>query len=239
MGRSAASLTDRLLRHERGVLLSSVVLLAILSWLFLVRGMGMLGMQPPLTALILMWWVMMVAMMLPSATPAILLYARVRQTHGGDTAIAEPWVFLAGYLAVWLFFSIAAALAQWLLIGSSMALRGTVTQSAVLVSAGIYQLSPLKSVCINHCRSPAQFISRHWRRGPAGAARLGIIHGAYCVGCCGMLMSLLFVGGVMNLWWVVGLTVLVAGEKLLPSALVLQKVSGVALIIWGISEALG
>ncbi len=239
MGQSAADFTSRLLRQERAILAGSIVLLTGLSWWFLAGGMAMSGMQPPLTALIVMWWVMMVAMMLPSATPAVLLYARVRQTHGGGAAIVEPWVFLTGYLTVWLLFSIAAAVTQSQLIGSSMALRGSAGQSALLVTAGVYQLSPLKSVCVSHCRSPGQFISRHWRGGAAGAIRLGVMHGAYCVGCCWMLMALLFVGGAMNLWWVVGLTALVACEKLLPNALAVQKVSGVVLIAWGVLKVVG
>jgi predicted metal-binding membrane protein len=181
---------------------------------------------------------MMVAMMLPSATPAILLYARVRHSRRGDAAIAEPWVFLAGYLAVWLLFSIAVAITQRALTGSSMALQGNSAQALVLIGAGAYQLSPMKSACVSQCRSPGQFISRNWRPGWTGALRLGLIHGAFCVGCCWMLMALLFVGGVMNILWVVGLTVLVAGEKLLPNGRSAQQVSGIALILWGVSKTL-
>lgn len=193
---------------------------------------------PPLTALIAMWWLMMLAMMLPSATPALLLYARVRHARLNG-APGSTWVFLVGYLAVWLAFSIAAALAQLLVTDSSMILRSKAAQSAVLVVAGLYQLSPVKSACVSQCRSPGQFISRHWRPGWDGAVRLGMIHGAYCVGCCWMLMALLFVGGVMNLVWVIGLTMLVASEKLLPNGMLIQKVSGVALILWGIWKAIG
>jgi predicted metal-binding membrane protein len=119
-----------------------------------------------------------------------------------------------------------------------MALRSRAAQGAVLVAVGLYQLSPLKSACVSQCRSPGQFISRHWRPGWEGAFRLGVIHGAYCVGCCWMLMGLLFVGGVMNLLWVVGLTILVAAEKLLPGGSLLAKVSGVAFILWGLARVL-
>jgi len=195
-------------------------------------------MEPPLAALIAMWWLMMLAMMLPSATPAILLYARVRHTRG-DAAIAQTWVFLAGYLAVWLLFSVIAALAQSLLTGSSMALRTNAAQSGALVVVGLFQLSPFKSACVSECRAPGQFISRHWRSGWEGAVRLGVIHGAYCVGCCWLLMGLLFVGGVMNLLWIVGLTLLVAAEKLLPRGSWVPQISGVALILWGLLKALG
>jgi len=238
MASSAADLTARLLRHERAIIACTVALLTALSWAFLLRDAQMTMMEPPLTAIIAMWWLMMLAMMLPSATPAILLYARVRQTRAGDASIAQTWVFLVGYLAVWLLFSIVAASVQSLVTDSSMALRSRAAQGAVLVAVGLYQLSPLKSACVSQCRSPGQFISRHWRPGWEGAFRLGVIHGAYCVGCCWMLMGLLFVGGVMNLLWVVGLTILVAAEKLLPGGSLLAKVSGVAFILWGLARAL-
>jgi predicted metal-binding membrane protein len=233
MASSATDLTSRMLRHERVLIACTVGLLTALGWAFLLRGASMGPMGPPLTALIAMWWLMMVAMMLPSATPAILLYARVRRMRDGDAAIAQTWVFLAGYLTVWIVFSIAAALIQSLVADSSMALRNSTASSAVLILAGLYQLSPLKSACVSQCRTPGQFISRHWRRGWTGAARLGVIHGAFCVGCCWMLMALLFVGGVMNLLWVIGLSVLVVSEKLLPAELLLPKISGVALLLWG------
>jgi len=239
MASSAADLTARLLRHERAIIACTVALLTALSWAFLLRDAQMTMMEPPLTAIIIaMWWLMMLAMMLPSATPAIVLYARVRQTRAGDASIAQTWVFLVGYLAVWLLFSIVAASVQSLITDSSMALRSRAAQGAVLVAVGLYQLSPLKSACVSQCRSPGQFISRHWRPGWEGAFRLGVIHGAYCVGCCWMLMGLLFVGGVMNLLWVVGLTILVAAEKLLPGGSLLAKVSGIAFILWGFARVL-
>ena len=235
MASSAADLTTRLLRHERVLIACTVVLLAALGWGFLLRGMPMRSTPPPLTALIAMWWLMMLAMMLPSATPAVLLYARARQARRGGEAIAQTWLFLAGYLAVWLVFSIAAAMFQSLVARSSMALAGSAAQIAVLILAGVYQLSPFKMACLSQCRSPGQFISRHWRPGWAGAVRLGALHGAYCVGCCWMLMALLFVGGVMNLLWIIGLTALVAVEKfLLPVALRLPTISGIALLLWAL-----
>ncbi len=216
-----------------------VVLLAGLAWAFLARGMPMHAMAPPLTALVTMWWLMMLAMMLPSATPAILLYAQVRRARGGDAAIGQTWLFLGGYLALWLLFSILAAVTQSMLTGPSMALRSNPAQSALLIAAGLYQLSPFKLACLSECRSPGQFISRHWRPGRQGAVRLGLLHGAYCVGCCWMLMALLFVGGVMNLLWVVGLTILVAAEKLVPGGTLLSRISGSALILWGLFKAFG
>src|SRR5437764_9644611 len=140
MALSAADLTARLLRYERGLVAGTVALLAALGWVFLLRGIPMGTMGPPLTALIAMWWLMMLAMMLPSATPAVLLYARIRQARGRDAAIGQTWVFLAGYLAIWLVFSVAAAVAQTLMADSSMAFPGKPAQGALLVLAGAYQL---------------------------------------------------------------------------------------------------
>ena len=238
MGSSAADLTSRVLRHERLLIAATVLLLTVVAWAYLVGGMVMSVMEPPLTALIAMWWLMMLAMMLPSASPAILLYVRVRETRGADAEIAPPWFFLAGYLVVWLAFSIGAALCHSLLTGSSMAIQDTAAQGAVLIGAGVYQLSPMKFACLKQCRSPGQFISRHWQGGSRGAVRLGVMHGAYCVGCCWTLMALLFVGGVMNMVWVVGLTMLVAAEKLLPAGRLLPRVSGIALVVWGAAKIL-
>jgi predicted metal-binding membrane protein len=245
MASSAPDLTSRVLRHERAIVLGGVALLALLGWWFVVAGAGlhpggMAAMRgPPLGALILMWWLMMVAMMLPSAAPAVLLYGRVREMRGGDAAIAQSWVFLAGYLMVWLLFSIGTAGAQLFLTGPSMALQNRVAEGAVLVAAGIYQLTPFKSACLSRCRSPAQFLSRHWRPGWDGAVRLGVLHGADCVGCCWMLMALLFVGGVMNLLWVVALTAIVAAEKLLPKGDWIGRAAGAGLLAWGVLRIAG
>jgi len=233
--------TSLVLRHERLIVLAAIGLLVAASWWFLLTGAGldhgmdgMVMAPPPFGALVLMWSLMMVAMMLPSAAPAILLYARVRAIRGGDADVARSWVFLAGYLAVWLLFAIVAALAQSLLAGSSMALDGEIAPAVLLIAAGLYQLSPLKSACLQQCRSPAQFISRHWRPGVTGALRLGMLHGAYCVGCCWLLMALLFVGGVMNFAWIAALTLIIGIEKLVPRGEWLGRAAGVALIGWGI-----
>ena len=165
--------------------------------------------------LVAMWWTMMIAMMAPSAAPAILLYARVHrhalgQGQEGDR-LAPTAAFVAGYLLIWLGFSLAAALAHWALERASLiAFMGMGSQSrwlssGVLIAAGLYQLSPLKQACLAHCRAPAAFLTRHWRPGAGGAVRLGALHGAYCLGCCWLLMALLFIGGVMNLAWIAAL----------------------------------
>jgi len=193
---------------------------------------GMAGMRPGFGALLIMWWVMMAAMMLPSAIPAVLLYARVRAARD-DGSVASSWLFLSGYVLAWLGFSVVAALVTQFL-DQQMAVGNRYAEAALLIAAGAFQLSPLKGACLTQCRSPAQFISRPWRPGGWGAVRLGLLHGLYCIGCCWMLMALLFVGGVMNLAWVVALAILVAAEKLTPLGPLLARLSGVALIAWGV-----
>jgi predicted metal-binding membrane protein len=243
---SAPDPASRRVRHERAIVAGGVALLAALAWLFVLRGAGMPDSttmpemeSPPFAALVLMWWVMMVAMMLPSATPAILLYARVRETRGGEAGIAQSGVFMAGYALLWLIFSVAAAAVQRLVTGPAMTMEAERAMAAALIAAGAYQLSPLKSACLAQCRSPAQFLSRHWRRGVAGAVRLGILHGAYCIGCCWALMALLFVGGVMNIGWIVVLSLIVAVEKLAPGGPWIGRAAGAALIAWGVALLLG
>ncbi len=198
--------------------------------------------------MIAMWWIMMIAMMSPSATPTILLYARVHRHALAQGQIqdklAPTGAFAAGYLLVWLIFSVAAALLYWLLecagvvSTSAMGSQSRWLSSAVLIAAGLYQLSPLKYACLSHCRAPASFLSRHWRPGASGALRLGAMHGAFCVGCCWMLMALLFVGGVMNLVWIAALAFLVLIEKTLPLGQWTGRTAGTALIAWGIATLL-
>jgi predicted metal-binding membrane protein len=193
---------------------------------------SMAGMEPPWPLVFAMWTTMMVAMMLPSAAPAILLYGRVHR-HSADTDNLPPTMaFLAGYLACWFGFSALAATLQHAIRTDLLVNR--VSAATLLIAAGLYQLSPLKDACLTRCRSPAEFITRHYRPGRWGAVRLGLLHGAYCVGCCWMLMALLFVGGVMNLAWVAGLALLVAAEKLLPGGRWIARIAGIALIGWGV-----
>jgi predicted metal-binding membrane protein len=196
-------------------------------------------MAPGFAIVALMWATMMVAMMSPSAAPTVLLYARAQQLAKPDERPPTA-AFVAGYLLCWIAFAALAAGLQIALDRAAalsdmtMALHGRRASGAVMIAVGLYQLSPFKDACLGRCRSPAQFLSRHYRPGAAGALRLGLLHGAYCVGCCWMLMALLFVGGVMNLAWVAGLTLLVAGEKLLPHGRTIARVAGVALIGWGL-----
>jgi predicted metal-binding membrane protein len=206
-------------------------------------------MPPPFgwAAAAAMWWVMMVAMMTPSVAPLVLLYARVLRHHRGAAeavALASPAYVAAGYLAVWLAFSLVAATVQSIVLQTGV-LSSTMLWSsnalfsaAVLALAGIYQLTPLKSACLAHCRGPVEFLTRHWRPGRLGAFQIGVRHGAYCVGCCWMLMALLFVGGVMNLAWIAAIAILVLVEKLAPAGPIVSRLSGVVLLAWAIATLL-
>ncbi|WP_145979730.1 DUF2182 domain-containing protein [Chelatococcus daeguensis] len=188
-----------------------------------------------------MWFVMMVGMMLPSAAPMLLLYARVgRQAEASGKPFAATGWFAGGYLAAWALFSLLATTAQWTLQSLALltpmaALASRSMGGLVLIAAGLYQFTPLKGACLSKCRSPLAFIQSHggFRRDPGGAFALGLRHGLYCIGCCVALMVLLFVGGVMNLLWVAGLAILVLGEKVLPFGTLLARVAGAALIAAG------
>lgn len=200
----------------------------------------MRAMAPNFAIIALMWAAMMVAMMSPSAAPTVLLYARTQRFAKPD---AQPptAAFVAGYLVCWLAFAVVAAGLQIALdlaaalSDMTMALQGRRAGAVVMIAVGVYQLSPFKNACLGRCRSPAQFLSRHYRPGVGGALRLGLLHGAYCVGCCWMLMTLLFVGGVMNLYWIAGIATYVLAEKLVPRGRWLSYTAGVLLVIWGLS----
>src|SRR6188474_65776 len=193
---------------------------------------------------VLMWWTMMIGMMVPSAAPMILLFGNVqRRQLAAESPRLRVALFTAGYLAIWAAFSVLAAVAQLALtklaLLAPLDLTVTAWLGAVLVAlAGVYQLTPLKNACLRRCRSPAEFLSSHWRRGNAGAFRMGIEHGLYCVGCCWLLMSLLFVVGVMNLVWVAVIAAFVLIEKLVPQGETTAKINGVALLALALFLAL-
>jgi len=169
-----------------------------------------------------MWWVMMAAMMLPSAAPMILLFATVerKQAARGYVGVGAA-VFAAGYLLTWAGFSAGAVALHWLLesqgwLSAMMASAHAGLSGGLLIGAGLWQLTPVKQACLIHCRSPLQFLAHRWRPGRSGALRMGLEHGFYCVGCCWVLMGLLFLGGVMNLFWIGGLALYVLMEKTVP-----------------------
>lgn len=258
--------TEALLRRDRWIVGVGLVVICLLSWLYLLSGAGT-GMNPaamttwqfPLPthqstagtawdpsywiSMALMWWIMMIAMMVPSAAPMILLYARVyrhAQDKGQiDHAAVPTAAFLGGYLSIWLAFSLAATTLQWsleqagLLHAMMMWSTNIVLSASFLIAAGIYQLSPLKSACLKQCRSPAEFISRRWRDSRSGAALMGLEHGFYCIGCCWLLMALLFAGGIMNLVWIAGLAIFVLLEKLWPHGNLFGRISGLLMIAAG------
>ncbi|MBB3013298.1 DUF2182 domain-containing protein [Cupriavidus alkaliphilus] len=252
---------EYVLGRERAITSLGIVVIVALSWAYLWTGAGtgmsaldmtavtlfphrlpggMGGMDTPLFTVILMWWVMMVAMMTPSAAPVVLLYRRVLRHHdaSGGRPAATSMFLLAGYLTAWLAFSIGAAALQLALqpsgLISAMMLwsKSALLSATVLLAAGVYQFLPLKRACLAQCRSPAAFLVAHWRPGVAGSFLLGLRHGAYCVGCCWMLMALLFVGGIMNIVWIAALSLVVFVEKILPGGERAGRVLGVLLIVW-------
>lgn len=254
-----ASMLEAVLRRDRAVVLVALATVALLAWAYTLSGAGMPRMQgmqgmaghdmmqpmpwtPGYAALmVVMWWMMMVAMMVPSAAPMVLLFAAVnRRQREAGSAYVPTGIFLAGYLAVWGAFSVLATLAQWSLdaagvLSGSMSLSSAALGGGILIAAGLYQLTPIKHACLRHCRSPIVFVTQHWRPGWAGAWRMGIRHGAYCLGCCWFLMALLFFGGIMNVWWIAGIAVYVLFEKVVPAGHWLSYAAGAALTVWGIA----
>jgi predicted metal-binding membrane protein len=187
-----------------------------------------------------MWIVMMVAMMIPSVSPVILLFAGVSRRRRMQGVPAAPVaVFTLGYLLAWTGYAIVAALTQSALhsaalLSPSMSSASPRLGGAILILAGVYQWLPLKGACLAHCRSPLGFFSTEWREGMSGALRMGFRHGSYCVGCCGALMALLFVAGVMNLVWVAAIAGFVLAEKVVPHGRLLGRIIGAALAGFGL-----
>jgi predicted metal-binding membrane protein len=187
-----------------------------------------------------MWWVMMVGMMLPSVAPVILTFATVNRNR---RARGEPYVpsalFVAGYLMVWGGFSLAATLAQEaleranLLSPMDMTTNSQLLGGLLFLAAGLYQFTPVKLACLRLCRSPLDFVINHWRDGPGGALRMGLTHGLHCLGCCWILMLLLFVGGAMNLLWVAILAGVVLIEKLTTGPWI-GRAGGMLLAAYGV-----
>jgi len=252
---TAGALLEEALRRDRVLVVFCLLLAIVLSWSYLLSGAGMMqemgDMLMPMSSgpwtpahvalVLVMWAVMMAAMMLPSAAPMILLYATIarRRSERGQPASAAN-AFAFGYLAVWAAFSLAATalqfgLEQAALLSPMMESTSTVLAGAVLIANGLYQWTPLKQACLRHCRSPLDFIVTRWRPGAGGAFLMGLDHGAVCVGCCWLLMLLLFVGGVMNLAWIAGIALFVLIEKLSPAGHWIGRGAGVVLVAWGVA----
>ena len=234
-------------KKERWIALAGLALVAAMG-LFATLRLGDMLMMPsafvggvivyPLI-LFFMWWTMMMAMMLPSAAPAILTFGALSRKFAEQGAAASPLsLFVAGYAAVWTgFAAVAVALqlfmSQKISLSMMMAVVSAVVGGSLLVAAGLYQMSPLKSACLRKCQAPLMFFAHNWRNGSVGAFRMGLSHGLYCLGCCWVLMGLLFYGGVMELRWIVGLALYVAAEKLIPASNRLSYFTGIILIGWG------
>lgn len=258
---------EAVLRRDRAVVIAALAIITVLAWADLawlandmwMGGMDMTGfrMIPAGQGLMMsasapwqpiefgyvfvMWVVMMIGMMTPSAAPMILIYARVgRQAAiAGQPFAASAW-FAAGYLLAWTVFSLAATSAQWALqraalLTPMMECASNILGGMVLIAAGLYQWTPLKHACLSFCQAPLAFIMRHggFRREARGALTLGFRHGLYCIGCCWAVMALLFVGGVMNLLWIAALAVLVLLEKVVPLGGLVARLAGTAFITGG------
>ncbi len=265
---------EAVIRRDRSIVLTALVLVIALSWAYLFggAGMGISGVEmtrmsqielagndaghrlmthaawsPGYAVLMFcMWWIMMMAMMLPSAAPMILLFATInrRQREMARPHVATS-IFVVGYVTAWAGFSLVAVVLQWGfdrtgILSPMLIASNAVFASVLLLAAGVYQLTPVKHACLRHCRSPLAFLSAEWRPGAAGALRMGLLHGAFCIGCCWFLMGLMFFGGAMNLYWIAGLALYLLCEKSLPAGHWLGCVAGVTLIVWGIATlALG
>ena len=244
-------------RRDRALIASCIVLITLLAWAYLVHlhrpltsatagetmmaGMGMVMDRPwgagDLLLTFLMWSVMMVGMMALSALPVLLLFARMHAQRDGGVAPVVP-SFGLGYLIVWLAFSACATAAQWALhqgalLSPTMATTSTTVAGVILITAGVYQLTPLKNRCLSHCQSPLGFLMSHWRDGSGGAFLMGWRHGI-CLGCCWALMLVLFVVGVMNLAWVGVITLFILAEKLGPAGARVSRAGGAVLLVLGV-----
>ncbi len=254
------------LRRERIVVALGLILITGLAWWWVLSGAGT-GMSmramttwsfpPPMRPLVIqdwtvhyailmffMWWIMMIAMMTPSAAPMILLYARAhryeRKLGKIKMKVTPTFSFAVGYLSAWACFSAMATGLQWSLEQAGVIhamLMWSINpyfSATILIAAGAYQLSPLKNVCLEHCRSPAQFLAENYQQGMSGAFLMGWKHGLFCLGCCWFLMGLLFAGGIMNIIWVAGLAIFVLSEKVAPQGHLIARIAGVVMIAAGV-----
>lgn len=236
--------------RDRAIVLASLVAIAGLAWTYLyslsldmsgmedMPGMAMSSAPAPFSLTVTMWAVMMVGMMLPSALPMILLFTAV-QRRQGDKPVLMTSTFAAGYLLIWGGFALVAAVLQTelgrgALLSPSLTFVSTRLAGLTFLLAAAYEFSPLKNRCLTQCSSPIGFISSHWQPGVAGAFRMGLSHGTFCVGCCWALMLLLFTAGVMNLLWVAALAGVVLVQKILPYPRMATTMAGTVLAVMGL-----
>ncbi len=238
---------ERAARNDRIVVLAALAAASTLGlWATLRSGDALMHITQlgpfniaKATLLFVMWWSMMLAMMLPSAAPAILTFAAMNRKLAAQ-AKQKPTLlaFVAGYAAIWTVFSLAATSLQVIThdiipLTGMMAVVSGLLGGLLMLAAGIYQFTPLKNACLRQCQSPLFYFAHRWRKGSSGAFRMGLDHGIYCLGCCWVLMGLLFYGGVMQPTWIIGLAAYVAAEKLAPPRLRISRWSGLILILWG------
>lgn len=252
---------EAVLRRDRQVVATALIAVIAMAWLWILLGAGtgmsakdmilepgldgMASMMAPAVwtvgyagVMFTMWWVMMAAMMLPSAAPILLLFARINRK---EKSVGRPFIptgiFAAGYLVAWGAFSALATGLQWALerrgvLSPMMVTTSYWLEGAILLTAGVWQLTPIKGICLRHCRSPMGFLVQSWRPGRSGAFRMGLEHGSFCLGCCWFLMGLLFFGGIMNLFWIIGLAAFVLLEKSVGSWI--GRIVGIGVAAWGV-----
>ncbi len=241
-------------RRDLLTILGSITGISVIAWVYLLLmalemdsgdTMNMAAMQIPIWTpgyflmMFMMWAIMMIAMMLPSVIPCVLIYAAVsKKAKSQGSAVAPTALFTTGYVIMWVLFSLVATCLQWALDEASLLSPMMVSNSVIfggclLIAAGVYQWLPIKDACLQQCRSPVEFISRNWRAGNTGALTMGIHHGIFCVGCCWVIMGLLFFGGVMNLLWIATITIFVLLEKILPFGAIGGRVMGLLMVIAG------
>ncbi len=232
-----------------------LVIIALLAWIYLwidagkmnlMSGMNKIDSSPWLIDAIfanfIMWLIMMIAMMIPSAIPAISLYeSMVNKNAEREIFLPAVWIFVMGYILIWAAFSLIITFVQALFlsldwINMMLVSKNLFLTSTILIFTGIYQWLPIKSICLDKCRTPLNFFLGNWRKGNSGALIMGIEHGTFCLGCCWALMLLLFLAGVMNLIWVALITVFVFIEKVFPKGNIIGKLAGIVMIIAGLSQ---